>query len=390
MKTLKLSLFALLVPLLAFADGATVVTAEGEGQAGAIDSSPERVQAALDEATRRAQRAAVEAAAGVRLESETTVLNNQLVKDTVVANSSGYLKSTEVLSKKNERGVWTVRVRAQIITENLDKDILAAKDLVKRIGRPSLLILIQEQTVIAEGKGVANSENVAAVLTERFRADGWEIKDEKTLDKKAMALEGAVTFGPTELKRIADVANVDYIIYGKASIRHEAALESMKGLYFPVAGEYDLAMAATDSGSQIAKMTGALRMSTTTKETGVNYERTAFRVVREKSDEIVGPVRKALLEHFRDQEVNGRQLSFVVKGLDSFRSAGDFKKSIETIKGVRETTQDKFTDGKGEYRVVFMGTTQEFAEAVESATFKKKKLNITAVSRQFVEVQVAK
>ncbi len=390
MKTLKLSFLALVVPLMALAQ--TIVTVEGEGQAAFIDNPPESKQAAYDQAVAIAKRAAIEAAAGVRLESETTVLNSQLVKDQIITNTSGYLKSSEVISKKAEKNVWTVRVKAQIITENLDKDIAAARDLVKRIGKPTLLILIQEQTVIADGKGVANSENVSTVLTDRFRADGWDIMDEKTLDKKSMALEGAVTLGPTELKRIADVTNVDYIIYGKASIRHEKLPEGMgmQGGVFPVTGEYDLTMATTDSGNQLAKMTGALNMKLGMKDSNISHERTALRVVREKAEEIVGPVRKGLLEHFRDQETNGRRFSFVVRGLESFKSAGEFKKAIETVKGVKEATQDKFGDGKADYRVVFMGSTQEFAEAVETSNFKKKKINVVAVSRQLVEVQVAK
>jgi hypothetical protein len=202
MKTFKWVLLAALFPVFAFAQGATVVTVEGEGQSGFLDARDS--QTSFEEAKRRAERAAIEAAAGVRLQAQTLVVNNQLVKDEIMAHTSGFLKSSEVISKNVDKSVWTVKVKAQVITENLDKEIAAARDLVKRIGRPTLLIIIQEQTVIADGKGVANTDNVAAVLADRFRADGWDLKDEKTLDKKALALEGAVTFGATEIKRIAD------------------------------------------------------------------------------------------------------------------------------------------------------------------------------------------
>ena len=60
------------------------------------------------------------------------------------------------------------------------------------------------------------------------------------------------------------------------------------------------------------------------------------------------------------------------------------------IKGLKEATQDEFKNGTADYRVTFLGSAQDFAEQLESSTFKKKKLNIVSVSGNKLEVQVAK
>lgn len=388
MTALRLTLLSLSLSALAFAQApqATVVVKEGTGEAAIVNKDEQK---AFAEAQQNALRAAVEQAAGVKIDADTVVVNNQLVRDQVFANTSGYVKSFEVTGKKVEKGVVTVNVKAQVITDNLDKDIEAARALVRRMGRPSIVIVVQEQTIPLGAKVITNSDTMATVLTEAFKADGWEIKDAQAMNKK-LKLEGAATLGATELKEIADLTKASYVLYGKAALRHQEAGEMVKGApFYPISGEYDLALAATDSDEQIAKIAGKLVMSTKT-ESLVSYERTAYSCIREKKNEIVGPVRQAALEHFRDLQMNGVKIALAVTGLDSFGAARDFQKSLEAIKGLREATQDGFSKGTANYRVTYLGSAQELAEQVEQATFKKKKLNIVSVSGNAMEVQVGK
>ena len=79
-----------------------------------------------------------------------------------------------------------------------------------------------------------------------------------------------------------------------------------------------------------------------------------------------------------------------VGGLENFGAAKDFKKSIEAMKGIKDATQDGFVNGKAAYRVTFLGSSQDFAGAIETATFKKKKINVVSVTGNTLEVQVVK
>lgn len=390
MNPLKFSAAVVLTAFVAFAQ-ANVVTKDGVGQAAVVNKDEAK---AFEEAKNQALRSAIEQAAGVRIDADTAVVNNQLVRDQVFANTSGYVKKFDVVDKKLEpNGILTVKVKADVITENLDKDITAARDLVKRMGRPSIVIVVQEQTIPLGQKAIINSESMATVLTESLKADGWDIKDAQAINKK-LKLEGAVTLGATDLKEIADLSKANYVLYGKAAIRHEENAQNSvvngSTLYL-ISGEYDLALAATDSDEQITKVNGKLMFKQTPGSSPtISYERTAFDAIRNRKDEIVTPVRKAILEHFRDQSVNGKKINVSVSGLDSFGAAKDFKKSIEAIKGIKDATQDSFANGKAAYRVTFLGSTSDFAEQVETATFKKKKLNVVSVSGNTLELQVGK
>lgn len=389
MKTLKLMLLSLALSLTAFAE-ATVVTKEGTGEAAIVNKDESK---AFDEAKEKALRSAVEQAAGVRIDADTVVVNNQLVRDQVFANTSGYVKKFDLLDRRVDKGVVIVKVKADVITDNLDKDITAARDLVKRMGRPSIVIVVQEQTIPLNQKAMINSESLATVLTEALKADGWDIKDSHAMNKK-LKLEGAATLGSTELKEIADLSKAQYVLYGKAVLRHQDFYEGQpqqnKSAVFPVTGEYDLALAATDSEDQIVKLNGRLIASLNSPIPIISYERTSFDLIKARRDDIVGPMRRAILDHLRDQTVNGKKISLSVAGLDSFGAAKDFKKSMEAMKGIKEATQDGFANGKAAYRVTYLGSAQDFAEQVESATFKKKKLNIVSVSGNTLEVQVGK
>ena len=384
MKTLKLTLLSVALSLTAFAQ--TVVTKEATGEAAVVNKDEAK---AFEDAKQNALRAACEQAAGVRIDADTTVVNNQLVRDQVFSNTSGFVKKFDVVSKKVEKGVMSVTVKADVITENLDKDITAARDLVKRMGRPSIVIVVQEQTIPLGGTAVLNSESIATVLTDALKADGWDIKDSHGLNK-SLKLEGGVTMGPTELKVINDTSKAAFVLYGKAAVRHAEPDSMLKGSpIYPVSGEYDLVLFDTGTADQIIKLNGKL-VGTQQPLPVVSYERSTFDMIKARKDDIVGPMRKGILEHLRNAQVNGVVFDMTVAGLDSFGAAKDFKKSIESMKGIKEATQGGFANGKAEYKVTFLGSTSDFADAIEASTFKKKKLNIVSVSSSKLEVQVAK
>lgn len=398
MKTLKLLSLLAVLPALALAQ-ATIVTKEAEGEAAIVNKDEKK---AFEEAQQQALRSAVEQSAGVRIDADTLVVNNQLVRDQVLTNTSGYVKAFEVVSKSSDKGVVKVKVKAQVITDSLDKDIAAARDLVKRMGRPTLVIVVQEQTIPLKQQAMVNSESLATVLTEVLKADGWDIKDPQAMNKK-LRLEGAATLGSTEFKEISNLTKAAYVLYGKAVLRHQDGGGGLipstdsKGVqaFFPLTGEYDLALAATDSEDQILKVNGKLGVDPALMKSGKvtltdSYERTAFDLIRARKDAIVEPARKAILEHLRDQAMNGRKIALSVSGLDGLAQAKDFQKALQAMKGVKETTADGFADGKASYRVSFLGSVEELGLAAESATFKKKKLAVVSASGNVLELKVGK
>lgn len=403
MKPMRAGALSLLLASVALAQ-ATVVSKEGTGEAAIVSNDQQK---AFEEAKKNALRAAVEAAAGVRIDADTVVVNNQLVRDQVFANTSGYVKKFDVTAKNvdEKKKIVSVTVKADVITDQLDKDITAARDLVKRAGRPSIIIMLNEQTIQNNSKDkapvITTSDNIATVLTERFKADGWDIKDAAFANGKVKISAGA-TLGSADAKEIGDISKAMFILYGSASIRNQEP-DGMLGTgsggdakqsFFPVTGEYDLSLFATDVGTQVGKMTGKLGLNNA-KDAGkvqmlLSYERTTHDLVKARSDEITSPMRAAVLEYFRNRQVNGAEISVAVTGLENFGAAQAFKKSLETLKGIKEIDQKDFAKGKAMYRVTYMGTPAELAEALEPTTFKKRKLEVTGVTGNTLEVALGK
>ncbi len=389
MKLFRSSVLSVLVASVALAQ-ATVVTKEATGEAAIVGKNEEK---AFNDAREQALRSAVEQAAGVRVDADTLTLNNQLVRDQIFTNTSGYVKKFDVVSKKVEKGVVSVTVKADVITENLDKDIQAARDLVKRFGRPKLAIIIQEQTVPIGEKVVLNSDHLSKFLGEAMAKDGWEIIDPAAMNGKVHIAAGA-TMGENEAKDVGNITKANYILYGQATFRHQddpMRREGDKQSYYPVSGEYSLAIFATDSGTQIGRFNGTIVTKLQDKDVVMSYERSTYTVLKVHQDELSAPVRKNILEYFRNRSQNGSEISLSVSGLDNVSAVKQFKEAISTIKGVKAAEfQNDFAKGKASFRVTYLGQTSELAEAVEAATFKKKKLDVVAMTSSTMEIAVGK
>ncbi len=401
MRTLAIGLLTL--SSVAFAD-ATTVTKEGTGEAAVLNKDEGR---AFEDAKNAALRNAVEQAAGVRVDADSLAVNNQIVRDVVFANTSGYVKSFDVTSKKVEKGVVSVAVKALIVTENLDKDIQAAQALVKRAGRPTVIVILNEQTLVegSDGKSnaVTSTKNLEIAVSNAMQADGWDVRNESIANLGKLDIQSTVSLTGGEARHLGEVGKVQYVVYGSVTLRHlNPDLMLMGGrntdgkpTIFPVSGEYELNVFATDSGQQIKRFNGKLfksaRNELDPKALGalsVSHERSAFVIIEDRKGEIIGEVRKAVTEHLRNRQMNGVEVALSVKGLESFGAVKDFRKALETIKGVRAIDQGDFAKGVANYRVTFAGQTAELAEQVESSTFKKHKLEVVAATTNTLEVNV--
>lgn len=371
-----------------------VVVKETTGEAAILDGNTDR---AVKEARDRALRDAVEQVAGVILSADTLTENSQLISDRIYANAVGYVRSFEILKKEEKGGVMAVTVKAQVGRAQLDKDLQAVQALVRRLGSRRILIITQEQSFAKDG--IIRSHVLETELTKAFEKDGWKIIDPKFAGGGAMELASSITVGGTPTAdKIADIKAVDFIVYGTVGFRHQSphpmtvsANPKDPQMHFPVTGEYDLAVFATENGAQLGKIAGKL-YSPPLSNAKISYERTTFDVVKKHAPEIVGELRKGIYEGLRQLQTNGGDMKVVVVGLKDFGTAQNFVKVLrESITGVTEVAGNtKFANGKAEYGVTFAGTSTDLAERLEGRTFKGKKVSVTKVETGGVEVSIAR
>lgn len=388
-KVLNIILVSLLASSSALAKQPAFVTKETTGQAVIVGKD---LAAAQKQARDEALREAVQQVAGVLLQADTVVANSVLVSDTITANTAGYIRSYEVLKEETQGSVVSVTVRAQVGTAKLDEDLQAVRGLVKKLGSKRLVIVVQEQTYDEISKAVVESNHIAAAVTESFKRDGWTILD-PTYAAGQLNLAPGVAMGTPEAKKIADLSKADYVLYGTATFRNQdqGHLRVRNGpqVVFPVTGVVSLSMFATDSGSQLARSNAEIRTGTTQGQ-GMSYEHSAATLAKTRADEYLKPLRAKVVESLRDGAMNGNRLAVTVTGLDDFTAAKAFRGAInKAIKGVREVSTGNFGEGKAQFDVTFVGSTEDFATELAAARFKGRKVVVTGVTGNTVTASVA-
>ncbi len=398
MKALKLSVLSalLLSSAAALAQAKDVDVREVTAEEAIVNGNKDK---AREVAVKKALREAVEQVAGVLVSSDTLTANSTLVSDRIYSRSEGYVKSWKVLSEKDEGGVLTVTVRAEVGTKDLDKDLQAVKALVARLGNRKLVILIQEQTLQTNGN-VSTSGVLATVLTDGLKADGWTIIDPSFANGEVTIASAVGTGQITEaaIKRIRDISKADYILYGKAGFHNQEGsglFGGTKDTFFLVTGEYELSVFATDSGTQITTVAGKLNFDPVKGDYKkvspvISYERSAMDLTKLRGPEILGQVRKSIVDHLSSAEQNGDRYVMTVLGLSTYSAVQGFKKLLAGETGVREVRPGKFGNGKAEFDVVFVGTSDELAEKIGSARYAGKTVNVTGVSGNTIEITLAK
>jgi len=384
-------LLALLaLPALAADKVPPVVTQDAEGEAAIVGGNMDR---AAREAKEAALRSAVEQVAGVLISSQSLAVNSQLVSDQVYSHSAGYVQSYEVLSQSTERNVVKVKVRAKVGTAALDKDLQAVQALVRRLQGRKLVILLQEQTI--DDKGVATSSGVTStVLTDAFKRDGWTIIDPSFAAGK-VKVASAVSLGASEAKEIGTLSKADYILYGTVAFRDvppDGVLvqPNQPRTAFPLSGDYDLGVFETSAGSQLAKVSGKVRSAM--NDVSVNSrQESAFTLVRAHQDEITGEVRKAVVESLRASEQNGARIVVEVQGVGDFTTLQAFRQQLPVWSAqVREAGSPSLSGGNGKLEVTYLGTAERLAQQIDGKALGKRKLSVTGVSSNALEVKLGK
>lgn len=395
MNMLKNSLcsFLLLATSLALAAPPAIVTKVVTGEAAIMGGNK---AIARQEAKKNALREAVEQVSGINLTSESLTLNSQLVRDQIATRSEGYIKKYEVTSERVEGGVMKVTVKADVGAADINKDLQAIKGLIARLQRSKMILLLNEQAI--DSKGVnTSSGTMAQALTEGFKEAGWTILDPNIATGGKLRVASGTALGVPEAKEIGEISKADYIVYGQVTFRYQSTEGMMMGggkNWFPVTGEWDLTVFATDSGTQLTKLTG--KFDSGPKGVGpkgsplISYERTAHDISKFRGKEIMGEVRKAVTEHLRNAEINGNRVVVSVMGLGEYASVRNFQKVLGELSGMREVKSDTFKNNKALYNLTYVGSTDDLADTLGTKTFRGRKISVTGVTGNTLELVLAK
>ncbi|WP_164019967.1 flagellar assembly protein T N-terminal domain-containing protein [Pyxidicoccus trucidator] len=407
--SLKLTALSLLLAsvTLAAAPQPATVTKEVQGEAAIVDGNRDR---AFSEAKRAALREAVEQVAGVLVSSDTLTANSQLLSDRIFTQSAGYVRTHEVLERKEEGGVVKVKVRAEVGTAELDKDLRAVQALIQRMSNSRLLIVLNEQAISPDNV-IVSSGVLSQVLTQTFQKDGWRIIDPSFASGKLEVAPG-VSLTTPDTKVIQKLTEADYVIYGTVTFQQQkmtqtpgAALTGY-GHYYAVTGSWELAVFATDSGTQLTRMADKFDSGVEGRGTKVSplvsYQHTATEIAQYRGKKVVAGVRQAVVDYLAQSEQRGTSVVMTVQGLADFKAVKAFKDVLSrTLTGVSDVKQGNFQKGQIQFDLRYLGSTEALAEALGEAGFQQKlteafgakaatKASVTGVTSNTVELTLAR
>jgi hypothetical protein len=173
--------------------------------------------AAREEAKREAYRDALEKALGATVTGITEMQNYQVVKDKVFSQTTGIVKSLDVLREWEEEGVLYISALCKVSYAALDGVLGPA--VIDALGNPRIMILIDERIEGREEKNEDRNEWISAAESETLRVfekAGYLLVD-RDQARALINLDPSSAFSdPNKLMNAAKTLRADVIVVGKA------------------------------------------------------------------------------------------------------------------------------------------------------------------------------
>jgi hypothetical protein len=369
-------------------------------------------QLARDRATEDALRRAVEQAAGSLVASETEVRQSQLVSDRILSRASGYVRSYDVLETKEEAGAVRVRIRAKVGKEKLAGDLQALGIALLRKGLPRIALLIAEQRIDeirpaawwgAQGGGTAAAAGGLKLdqrVAENTLIAEWQPQGFTFVDMEALAGQarqaGIVTadLSAEQVREIKNLSGCDLVITGSAvaTKEHDVAgmAERISGMLSKVTGATCTATVSVrafnaDNGEILAA----------TEATARSYDKSPLACGRDatsKATKQMGEDLKAkILATWTKQLDQGARLSLHATGVETLSQLQGLVAALKDgVRGVKSVQQRRFQGGEADLDVVVQGGAEAFAAELEEKVVKGKKVEVTGLSPNRVDVRLVR
>ena len=358
---------------------AEMITAEGVAAiTGNVTIAREK---AIDDALRRA----VEQAVGTMISSDTMTNNFQVVHDKILAQTSGYVKSYQILKEEQVGQEFRVTVMADVGRENLQGSLEALGLLQVLKEKPKVMVIIEEK--VGGLFGTTAWENVGqaeSTIMERLMAAGFNVVDPATVraniprDKALRLLEGD--------PKSAATAGLQYgaqvVITGRAFSKNAGG---------KLLGTQMQSIQATLQARVVRADDGRVISSRSEQGTKAHIDEMqgGALAIKEASEKLSETVINDILSSWK-KEVYGRsqEITLVISGLVSYRHLAAVKKFLENdLQGVKAVHQRNFTQGTAELQLDYAGKTSVIADELSTKQFTGFRLEPTNVTPNRLDVR---
>jgi hypothetical protein len=378
--------------LTAAAARAQDVTQEATGQAAVLNGDK---PAAREKAIEDALRQAVSQVAGTLVTSTTQVENFQTKMDEILTRSSGYVKSHRIVKESMDGDVVQITVSAKVSTAALDKDLEAIGLVISRKNKPRTMLLLMEQNIGMDGPSVPWSASRRVgfdlrigenVMLDELQKKGFKVVDPDIAADKAAKVGGITSEITAEKAReLKKLTAAEVIILGRVIALSRGAMADLGPEWRSCTATMSARAVNTDNGDVLASD------ETTQNAAALDDVTCGKEAIKKASKAFTEKITAKIVGQWNQELTSGNSVHVTVSGLSSARAAKQFKNALtQHVRGVKAVNQRSFGGGKAELDVTLVGSTEQFAEEIESKKLGNFSVTVKGYSANTVDVELGK
>lgn len=342
---------------------------------------------AKEDGTNDALRKAVEQVVGTIIDSRTVTENFMLLEDKIYSSTSGYVQSYEVLStQKRVDNSLEVTVRAIVKKTDLKNDLEGIITTLRREGMPRAMVLIKEENFGQSKWRYSSTMNTAeTALMNSMMGYGFPFVDAATAkanikqDAVMAALSGDAGAGAA----IARQSGAEILIIGNAKTTVTQ---------LPMMRSSGMKTCSANINLRVVRADDALIIATSTSRAVVAHidEMTGSSMALEKAaKESAEDLKNKVIEKFRKNQYEHRQIQFQVTNITSFDQLNTLKNSLPYyVRGVKNIYQRSFVAGIALFDIEITQKAETVASELSSKNIEGIDLEITAITQNKLTARI--
>ncbi len=350
-----------------------------------------RKDIARDAAIQDAQQRAVEQAIGVLIDSQTQVENYQVISDSILSQTKGYIKRYSVSSEIPEGNLLRVIINAEVSLGKLSDDLSAIGILLGQVHKPRTMILVAEQNIgqewVAWWWGGVHAQQTDMAIVENTLMDKFTEKGFEMIDHEAAAGQIKVTaaynvqdLSATQARTLGNQAAAEVVIYGKAIAKLQGRVGSLQSVQANLA----LKAVRTDTGQVLASV------STNAPAVHVSEITAGNEALKKAAANAAEQLTTKILAMYSKEVGGTKSVNMTVTGLNKTQFV-QFKDVLKNqVRGIKAIHERSFANGVAKVSVDLKGgTAQSLSDELSLANFGSFAVEVTASTANALELQVS-
>ncbi len=303
--------------------------------------------ATRQQAIASAQREAVEQGIGSFVNSETVVVDSQLMNDKILSHSRGYVTGYKILREEKIGDLYRITISAKVDGKSLKDDFDSLAIVRKNAGNPRILVSFSK-----------NAENAAAIrnrdfvnetysgIVEALSDSQFRVVDRNTSEKLAAQIAAAYD-SAGDISRAADFG-----------LRYDAEYT----LIYSVTLETKTGSLATTAKlrvkAQLLDNTRALVIASKSVEqsgSGRTLEAIMGKIANDAGRKVAGEIMESIRKNWMDAQQNGYAYTVVINGINDSEELVRFTEMLEKFPLVNDAREVETEGGKASFEAVYRG-----------------------------------